>query len=96
MAHDRLRRLGVIRFSAGQLATERGVTMTLEDGAGIGWVLCGELHVNSVGRIAFEAASDPEVKLTQVHGPAGAPADAIARVLSALDLTSDDLLQAFD
>lgn len=92
----RLRRLGVIRFSAAQLLTDHAVTMSLDDGGGIGWVLVGELLVESVGRIAFESGWDPDYQATQVHGPADAPADAIERVLTALNLTSDDLLQVFD
>ena len=96
MTRVRLRRLGVIRYSAGQLASEHNVAMTLDDGGGIGWVLCGELHVESVGRIAFESDWDPDNRMTQVHGPADAPADALTRVLAALGLTSDDLLQIFD
>ena len=96
MSGARLRRLGVVRVSAGTLTGVHGVAMTLRDGGGIGWTLCGELQVPAVGRVAFESAPDPDYPITQVHGPSDAPPESLTRVLVALNLTDEDVLQTFE
>lgn len=88
--------MGAFQISAAQLFTEHAVTMSLDDGGGIGWVLVGEIHVESVGRIAFESSPNPDEQRTQVHGPADSAPHAIEQVLARLNLTSDRVLQRFD
>ncbi len=92
----RLRRLGVIQISAAQLLIDHAVTMSLDDGGGVGWVLVGEVHVESVGRIRVpKAVQTLTIRELRFTAPPTRP-DAIERVLSALNLTPGDLIQAFD